>query len=192
MVFLCFRVDGGQSERGYGFNIPRRTFASFHSAFMCTVTEVHFLELKIPPAALVLLAALLMWLGSSLVPGFTFHFQFQRIVAWSFILVGVIVSARGFIQFKRAKTTVNPTKPESSSSLVTSGIYQRTRNPMYLGFFLTLLGWAIWTANVLSFAVLPLFVLYMNRFQIKPEERALARIFGDEFKTYCSQVRRWI
>ena len=107
-------------------------------------------------------------------------------------LLGVIACALGILEFKRAKTTVNPTKPESSSSLVRSGIYRHTRNPMYLGFLLILVGWATLTANILAFLVLPVFVLYMNRFQIKPEERALTLIFGDEFKAYCSTVRRWI
>jgi protein-S-isoprenylcysteine O-methyltransferase Ste14 len=159
---------------------------------MCTITQVHFLELKIPPVALVLLAGLLMWFGSAYAPGFNFQFPTQRIVSWSFIAAGIFISALGVIQFKRAKTTVNPTQPESSSSLVTSGVYQHTRNPMYLGFLLSLVGCALWTANVLSFVVLPVFVSYMTQFQIKPEESALTGIFGEEFKTYCSQVRRWI
>ena len=107
-------------------------------------------------------------------------------------LSGVVTCTLGILEFKRAKTTVNPTKPGLSSSLVRSGIYRHTRNPMYLGFLLILVGWATWTANLLAFVVLPVFVLYMNRFQIKPEERALTSIFGDEFKAYCSETRRWI
>lgn len=63
---------------------------------------------------------------------------------------------------------------------------------MYLGFLLILLGWALWLGHVLAFAFLPAFIAYMNLFQIRPEERALGSIFGDDFKTYCSQVRRWI
>jgi len=98
----------------------------------------------------------------------------------------------GIIEFNRAKTTVNPTKPESASSLVRTGIYQRTRNPMYMGFLLILVGWAIAMANIVSFLVLPGFVIYMNRFQIKPEERALTLIFGEDFKAYCVETRRWI
>jgi protein-S-isoprenylcysteine O-methyltransferase Ste14 len=152
---------------------------------------VHALELKIPPLALVLLAALLMWLCPAWAP-LNFQIPFQPIVAWIFGLAGMMVSAMGVAEFRRAKTTVNPTKPESSSSLVTSGIYRCTRNPMYLGFLLLLTGWAAATANILAFVVLPAFVAYMSRIQIKPEEGALTAIFGEEFKSYCSRVRRWI
>ncbi|MDB6025813.1 MAG: protein-S-isoprenylcysteine methyltransferase [Verrucomicrobiales bacterium] len=159
---------------------------------MHTRPDVHVLELKIPPVALVIIIALLMWLGSAYAPGFHFQFAFQTIVAGLFGLLGLGVCALGLLEFKWAKTTVNPTKPQSSSSLVRSGVYRHTRNPMYLGFVLILAGWAALTATFLSFFGLPAFVLYMNRFQIKPEERALASLFGDEFRAYCSTVRRWI
>lgn len=107
-------------------------------------------------------------------------------------LLGLVACTLGWIEFRRAKTTVNPTKPESSSTLVKTGIYRGTRNPMYLGFLLMLAGWAIFIGNVLSLLGLPAFAFYMNQFQIKPEERALASIFGDEFRAYRSNVRRWI
>jgi len=131
-----------------------------------------------------------MWLGAAYVPGLGFQVPFH--FAWMFCLLGLVICILGVIEFKAAKTTVNPTKPQSSSSLVTSGIYRFTRNPMHMGFLLILTGWAAMTANVVAFLVLPLFVLYMNRFQIKPEEKALMLIFGDQFRTYCSAVRRWI
>jgi protein-S-isoprenylcysteine O-methyltransferase Ste14 len=83
-------------------------------------------------------------------------------------------------------------KPESSSSLVVSGIYKLTRNPMYLGLLLVLLGWAIYLTNVLVFLLLPAFILYINRFQIAPEERALTALFGQEFAAYKSRTRRWL
>jgi protein-S-isoprenylcysteine O-methyltransferase Ste14 len=83
-------------------------------------------------------------------------------------------------------------KPESSSSLVVSGIYRWSRNPMYLGFLLGLLGWAIFLSNVLAFLFLPVFILYMNRFQIEPEEKALAVLFGKQFAAYKSRVRQWL
>jgi protein-S-isoprenylcysteine O-methyltransferase Ste14 len=159
---------------------------------MATKPGTQILELKIPPVALVIISAVVMWLASAFAPGFNVQFPFRSIVAWVFGLLGVIIPALGVLEFKRAKTTVNPTKPQSTSSLVRTGIYSRTRNPMYLGFFLFLVGWAIAMANLVPFVVLPVFVLYMNRYQIKPEERALSAIFGDEFRTYCSQVRRWV
>jgi protein-S-isoprenylcysteine O-methyltransferase Ste14 len=159
---------------------------------MHTRLGVHVLELKIPPVALVIIIALLMWLGAAYAPGFHFQFAFQTIVAGLFGLLGVSVCTLGLLEFKSAKTTVNPTKPQSSSSLVRTGIYRHTRNPMYLGFLLILAGWATLTATFLSILGLPAFVIYMNRFQIEPEERALAFLFGEEFSAYCSTVRRWI
>ena len=133
-----------------------------------------------------------MWLARAFAPVFNFQFPFQSIVGWAFGFLGVTVSAFGILEFRRAKTTANPTRPGSSSSLVTHGVYRHTRNPMYLGFLLILLGWAAATANLLAFLFLPAFILYMNEFQITPEERALLGIFGDQFKRYCSHVRRWI
>ena len=133
-----------------------------------------------------------MWLGVVYFPTLNFRFPFQSVVAWVIGLFGALACALGVIEFRRAKTTVDPTKPDTASSLVRTGIYRRTRNPMYLGFLLILVGWATAMANVLSFLVLPGFVIYMNRFQIKPEERALALIFGEDFKAYCVGARRWI
>ena len=83
-------------------------------------------------------------------------------------------------------------KPDASSSLVVSGVYARSRNPMYLGFLLVLVGWAVFLSNVLGFLLLPAFIFYMNRFQIEPEERALRSLFGQAFVTYKSRVRKWL
>jgi protein-S-isoprenylcysteine O-methyltransferase Ste14 len=159
---------------------------------MPTKTGTQILELKIPPVVLVTIFALVMWLGSAFAPRFNVQFPFISIVAWVFGLLGVIIPAFGVREFKRAKTTVNPTKPQSTSSLVRTGIYSRTRNPMYLGFVLILVGCAIAMANLVALVVLPGFVIYMNQFQIKPEERALTLIFGEDFKAYCVEARRWI
>jgi protein-S-isoprenylcysteine O-methyltransferase Ste14 len=110
----------------------------------------------------------------------------------SFAGAGVVTGALGVVSFRRARTTVNPTRPDSSSSLVLSGVYAFTRNPMYLGLLLVLVGWAIFLSNILAFLVLPGFIFYMNRFQIEPEERALASLFGREFDAYKSRVRKWL
>ena len=150
------------------------------------------LELKIPPVVVVLGFAAVMWLGAWLVPAFRYRFAAAVAVALVFAMVGVAVAALGFIAFKRARTTVNPMKPRSSSSLVNSGIYQWTRNPMYLGFLLWLVGWAVYLQNAVAFLFLPFFVFYMNAFQIKPEERALQDRFGREFEAYRAKVRRWL
>jgi protein-S-isoprenylcysteine O-methyltransferase Ste14 len=63
---------------------------------------------------------------------------------------------------------------------------------MYLGIAFVLLGWAIYLANLAALLLVPAFVAYMTRFQIKPEERALLEKFGSNFADYMAAVRRWI
>ncbi|HEV8366930.1 MAG TPA: isoprenylcysteine carboxylmethyltransferase family protein, partial [Pyrinomonadaceae bacterium] len=75
---------------------------------------------------------------------------------------------------------------------VSTGVYRFTRNPMYLGLLLTLLGWAAFLSNPASLLFVPIFVLYINRFQIKPEEQVLSSLFGAEYMAYKSRVRRWL
>ncbi len=150
------------------------------------------LELKIPPVALILFISVLMWLASWAMPAFGFEFPSRDVLSVSMAVAGAIISGLGIASFRRARTTVNPMKPDSTSSLVVSGIYRLTRNPMYLGFLLVLLGWAVFLSNVLVFLFLPAFIVYMNRFQIEPEEKALHSLFGQQFVTYTSRVRRWL
>ena len=87
---------------------------------------------------------------------------------------------------------MNPTKPGATSSLVTGGVFRLTRNPMYLSLVLYLLAWAVYLSNWLALLLVPLFVLYLDRFQIKPEERALSALFGPEYASYQARVRRWL
>lgn len=114
------------------------------------------------------------------------------VLAIAIALAGVLVILAGIIEFRRARTTVNPMNPGAASSLVVKRVYSLTRNPMYLGFAIILLGWAVFLSHPLSPVVVPGFVAYMNRFQIIPEERALDALFGSEFKAYRARVRRWL
>ena len=153
---------------------------------------MHVLELKVPPVAVVLSIAALMWLVSWAVPKLGFVFPARNLLAVSLGVTGAVTSMLGVVSFSRAKTTVNPMKPDASSSLVVSGVYALSRNPMYLGFLLVLIGWAVFLANVLAFLLLPAFIFYMNRFQIEPEERALTSLFGQAFVAYKSRVGKWL
>jgi protein-S-isoprenylcysteine O-methyltransferase Ste14 len=150
------------------------------------------LELKVPPLAFVLFIALLMWLVSWTVPQLGFDFVGRVVVAAVFSAAGTITILLGVAAFRRAKTTFNPMKPEESTFLVVSGVYKFSRNPMYLGFLLFLTGWAVFLSNVLAFLLLPAYVIYMNRFQIESEERALRSKFPEKFAVYESHVRRWL
>ncbi len=107
-------------------------------------------------------------------------------------VIGLSSGIMGVMQFKKAQTTPNPKEIDKATSLVISGIYQYTRNPMYLGLTLILLGWALYLSNFLAFILIPLFMMYITRFQIRPEERMMAQKFGDKYRAYVSRVRRWI
>jgi protein-S-isoprenylcysteine O-methyltransferase Ste14 len=150
------------------------------------------LELKVPPPAVALVIAVLMWLLSLLAPALSFTIPARVLIASILAAAGVATAIAGVATFARAKTTVNPTTPEKSSSLVSWGIYNVTRNPMYLGLLFVLTAWAIFLCNPLPFLLLPVYMLYINRFQIAPEERALTSLFGRDFAAYQTRVRRWI
>lgn len=149
------------------------------------------LELKVPPPAVAFVTAALMWLVSRAAPTLAFLFPAGNLLAVGFAVVGPMIAISGVVTFLRARTTLNPTKPESSSSLVSWGIYRFTRNPMYLGLLLVLTGWAIFLSNWVAFLLLPAFIVYINRFQIVPEERVLTSSFPREFVAYQARVRRW-
>jgi protein-S-isoprenylcysteine O-methyltransferase Ste14 len=153
---------------------------------------VKSLELKVPPPVLALSLALLMWFASSLVSPVVVPFGVRVGVALALLVIGQSISISGMVCFRRAKTTMNPIKPSAASSLVTGGVYRFTRNPMYLGLSITLMGWAVFLSNPLALLAVPLFVLYVERFQIDPEERVLSSLFGADYATYKEKVRRWL
>lgn len=149
------------------------------------------LELSVPPVAVALLIAVAMWSVSTVTAPIVLTESIRLPFCLAFIATGTWISLIAVGAFRQAKTTVNPTKPDSTSALVCTGIYRYTRNPMYLGFLLILCGLAIFLASPSALFGPAVFVIYMNRFQIIPEERALAARFGDEFVRYQQQVRRW-
>jgi protein-S-isoprenylcysteine O-methyltransferase Ste14 len=114
------------------------------------------------------------------------------LAAVALVLLGGGISLAGVISFRRAKTTVNPMKPGTTSSLVTTGIYRITRNPMYVGVLFVLVAWAVFLSSVWAFVGPLVFVLYINRFQIAPEERVLSAMFGTAYSNYLAKVRRWL
>lgn len=150
------------------------------------------LELRVPPVAVASVAALCMWLLSRWTPGLEWGQPWRLGIAVLLLTTGVVVAVAGVLEFRRARTTVNPTTPQAASSMVRAGIYRHTRNPMYLGMLLILAAWAAWLANLAAAALLPAFLLYINRFQIEPEERILAGLFAADFDAYRRSVRRWL
>jgi protein-S-isoprenylcysteine O-methyltransferase Ste14 len=151
-----------------------------------------YLENKIPPPLVTLMFGALMWGVSILTPiagmGSVVQYSAVGLVG----LVGVLFAVSGIVSFHIAKTTVNPLKPQMATSLVTSGIYRVTRNPMYTGLALILCGWGVWLGSIWSLGGVVLYMLYIHRFQIYPEEKALMVLFGHEFTHYKSRVRPWL
>ena len=147
---------------------------------------------RIPPALVVLAAALAMWGVDRLLPLPAERPPGAGPLALALAACGLAAGALGVARFRRAGTSFDPLTPAKATTLVTSGIYRRTRNPMYLGLALLLVAWGVWLSTLPGLMVVPLFVLYMNRFQIGPEERALESIFGAEYDAYRRRVRRWL
>ena len=153
---------------------------------------MRWLELKIPPPIVLICTGLLMWLTARLSRPSEMQDELRASAALVFACAGIALDLAALVSFMRAKTTVNPITPASTSSLVLAGPYRLSRNPMYLGQLLLLLGWATFLANGLAYLFAPVFVLYINRFQIVPEERSLYAKFGTEFLAYKARVGRWI
>lgn len=150
------------------------------------------MPLLIPPPLLVALFAGLMWLLAERLPLGGFAFAGQRPLAGLVLLAGLGLMAAAAWTLFRAHTTVNPLRPERASRLVTGGVFAWSRNPIYLGDVLILLALALGFGNAVNFLLLPPFVWLLGRCQIRPEERALQRLFGDEYRAYCARVRRWL
>ena len=150
------------------------------------------LERKIPPPVVGLLCFALMYFT----PGPRLHFSVPFLVrlglAACIYIVGVAVGVAGFRHLRHARTTVSPVQVSRASALVTTGIYSRTRNPMYLAIVIALFAWSIFLQNPVSLLFIPACIFYLNRFQIIPEERALAALFPADSPSYIARVRRWL
>jgi len=153
---------------------------------------MHALDHKIPPPAVALAMALLMWWLARVSPGVEVPAALRIATAALVAAVGVAFGIASAVAFRKAKTTVNPFQPERATTLVRTGVYRITRNPMYAGMALALLSWAIYLASPLALLGMVLFVAYITAFQIKPEERALSARFGQAYAQYLASVRRWL
>jgi protein-S-isoprenylcysteine O-methyltransferase Ste14 len=150
------------------------------------------LELKIPPPAIAAFVAAAMWALSRVTPLLQVPTGIRLLLASAVALVGIGFSVAGVISFRRAKTTLDPTKPQLTSSLVSSGIYTVTRNPMYVGLLFVLIALAIFLSSAWALLGPGAYFLYIGRFQIAPEERELTALFGSDYTAYLSKVRRWL
>ncbi len=149
------------------------------------------MKLKVPPIFVFLVFGLLMYLLAAFLPVGYFDFFGRRYLMIVLLTIAGCIGAIALFQFFKSKTTVDPVNPSKASKLVSSGIYQYSRNPMYLGLLLLLLAWGLHLGNAFNIVLAAGFVAYMNRFQIVPEEETLSKLFGKEYAQYCTLVRRW-
>ncbi|MGF1771117.1 isoprenylcysteine carboxylmethyltransferase family protein [Vibrio wakamikoensis] len=151
------------------------------------------LELKIPPVLVFLFVAASMYFVARYDNGWLYtYIPLKSVWAAGLFIISGFIGVSGVLEFRKAQTTVDPTKPDKASCVVDSGIFSKTRNPMYLALFVLLLSWGFWLEDGLALTLCWLFIPYMNRFQIKPEERVLEAMFGEPYKQYKDKVRRWV
>lgn len=150
------------------------------------------LELRVPPVAVFVLVVLLMYWLKGLTPTFKITVPLVEFVVAALTLLSGFIGIAGVYEFRKAKTTVNPVKPESASSVVNTGVFAYTRNPMYVALLLLIIALGLWWQHLSVIPCGALFISYMNRYQIKPEEHVLERLFGEDYLKYKNRVRRWI
>ncbi len=141
----------------------------------------------------------LIYLGA-LVLGLLFHLRFRvrfLPLGWTRFLIGALLAGSSlllgysaFREMRSAQTSVNPHEP--STTIVTAGPYQFTRNPIYLSFTLLYTGIAVMINALGVMLLLPFVLITMRLGVIEREERYLERKFGAQYLRYKSMVRRWL
>jgi len=150
------------------------------------------LELLLPPFPLTIVLCGVIFLCAKLTPNFTLNIPSGMEWGVAFWVLGFGFILPAVLSFVKAKTTVDPRKPDKSNKLVISGLYKLSRNPMYVGFLFLVVGTAFFYAHIGGFIIATAFIPYMNRFQISLEEQQLTTTFGEEYTQYCQAVRRWL
>ncbi len=156
------------------------------------MTKIHSLELRVPPVIVFFIVVGGIWTAAWFTPNWSFVTPWEEIASSILSLLGVAFGLSGVASFTRAHTTTDPVHPEKASAIVQTGVYRLSRNPMYLGLLFFLVALIYKLGNPTGIVFLPVFLLYINRFQIVPEERSLLAQFGDEYAAYKSRVRRWL
>ena len=153
---------------------------------------MRWLEYRIPPPLVGALVAAAMWGASAYGAQIPLASGPKYAAVAILVVAGVVCDVLGILAFRTSRTTINPLRPERATSIVTGGVYRISRNPMYLGMALLLLAWAVSLSALLALAGPVIYVLYITRFQIVPEERVLEAIFGEQYLNYATRVRRWL
>lgn len=147
---------------------------------------------RFPPIFQIIFGGLINWGMASLFPQTAVSIPILTYAGFGLVAVGAVILIASVLKFSQEKTTINPLDPEQASELVISGLYRFTRNPMYLGLMLILLGYSLYLQNLAAFAGPIVFLFTITYLQIKPEEAALTKKFGQQYDDYRQQVRRWL
>jgi len=150
------------------------------------------MKLIIPPPLWAALAGLLIWASARFLPQFIYNFPGQSVLANCFFGAAIALGVVAVSSFLMKGTTISPHTPDRTSSLVTTGLYSFSRNPMYLALLLALIGFAVAQGHPLGLLPVVGFVIVMEALQIRPEEAILEEKFGDDYRAYKARVRRWI
>lgn len=150
------------------------------------------LENRFPPPLITGMLMLLMAIGTIFLPREPISNALRFGLGSPVAGIGLLLTSLGFFQFKRAKTTISPVKIEAASAIVSDGVFRHSRNPMYVGFTLILVGWAGCLARPWLLLAPASFIAFMTRYQIIPEERVLTAKFGRAYTDYQARVRRWL
>ncbi|GAB3769484.1 isoprenylcysteine carboxylmethyltransferase family protein [Ramlibacter monticola] len=150
------------------------------------------LEHRIPPPVVGLAIAAAMWAVGQMPPAFALASWVRDALVVVLVAAGLAFDLAGLVAFRRLRTTVNPLRPQNASALVTGGVYRVTRNPMYVGMALLLTAWAVQLSSAWPFFGPLAFVLFIDRFQVVPEEKAMRERFGESWAAYAARVRRWL
>lgn len=146
------------------------------------------MENRIPPPLLTLALGIAMWFAASPTPAPLW----RELAAFALFMAAGIFGFPALRAFRRAGTTIDPVRIDRASHLVTGGIYAITRNPMYMALALLLTSWALWLGGTWVWTGPIVLILWLDRFQIIPEERAMTARFGDAYLRYKDTVRRWL
>ncbi len=148
------------------------------------------MKTKIPPPVIAIICIIINYLSTYF--SNPINFPYIEIIGVFILLLGLITTILAIRLFRKHKTTVNPLRPEETTTLVTTGIFSKTRNPMYLGLFFVVSSTILFFGSWFGVVTLIFFVWYLSKFQIIPEEEAMEKLFGDKYNEYRQNIRRWI
>jgi protein-S-isoprenylcysteine O-methyltransferase Ste14 len=150
------------------------------------------LELKVIPPAQLLIAAGLMFALATRFPQYNLYITHHLVISIVFVIVGSVIGLLALYDFHKHQTTFHPHTPEKTRTVVDSGVFAYSRNPMYLALIITLLALAVYLQNYVCLIIIPLFIRYITKYQIIPEEEMLNKLFPNHYQAYCKKVRRWL